>query len=119
MTTEELAHSFSGCSNQKSGLCTSPGQQSEAGSEGMGTGEVAPKGRIAKELTLPPADGGIVLENSHWWCAEGKASGRTSSATAQAQIQGSEMARCKTSIIWEWLGCDKSQSCCSKTAGSP
>lgn len=48
-----------------------------------------------------------MLESSLWQCGEEKAIGLTSSATAQGQIQGSEMAHGKFYIISKWVGCLK------------
>jgi hypothetical protein len=47
---------------------------------------------------------GAVLESLPWWCRKGRASELTTSATTQAQIQGSELTHPQTFIICKWLG---------------
>lgn len=110
-------------STWESGSHALTGQHSGAGSGGLGAGEPVPRAWEQEGLLclLPVAAlGGLaraVQESPSWCCRQGEAGGLTSSATTQAQIQGSELAQLKSSE--NGWGTWKGQSCCSKAAGSP
>ena len=112
-----MALPLASCNTQESRLRVLPGQHSGAGSGGVGGG-------MTGELTLPPADGTtgwlswssrVCLPWEHGW---GRASRLGSSATIQAQIQGSELAHLKVYILCELLEHGKGPICWSKAAGS-